>query len=84
MGNWVVGIILGPNIKIRGSRITLAYLDTTIMKIGSGPRLGSIRKKATQYANLSNAAQPQPLDRFQLTYKKLQVSVFCVRLIAQI
>lgn len=39
---------------------------------------------STQYANLSNAAQPQPLDRFQQTYKKLQVSVFCVHLIAQI
>lgn len=45
MGNWVVGIILGPNIKIRGSRITLAYFDITIMKIGSGAEAGQHSKE---------------------------------------
>lgn len=39
MGNRVVGI-LGPNIKIGGSRITLAYLDITITEIGSGAEAG--------------------------------------------
>lgn len=57
------------------------------MEIELGAEAGQHSKEgdiSTQYANLSNAAQPQPLDRFQQTYKKLQVSVFCVHLIAQI
>lgn len=60
MGNWIVGIILGPNIKIGGSRITLAYFDITIMETGSGAEAGHHSKEgdiSTQYANLSNAAQ---------------------------
>lgn len=87
MGNRVVGIILGPNIKIGGSRITLAYLDITITEIGPGAEVGQHSKEgniSTQYANLLNAAQSQPLDQFQQTYKKSQVSVLCVHLIAQI
>lgn len=57
------------------------------MVIGSEAEAGQHSKEgdiSNQYANLSNAAQLQPLDRFQQKYKKLQVSIFCVHLIAQI